>query len=93
MDVKYIEPLLRRAMSQPFPETLHTIIEIIKRLPIPTTGSKLPKQFANVEETIRELLKNNIFSINGAVSIQTFPAYLYIGYLWKSVYTYLLIAV
>ena len=69
MDIKYIEPLVRRAMSQPFPETLHTIIEIIKRLPFPNTGSKLPKLLVNIEEPIRDLLKNNIFSINGAVSV------------------------
>ena len=69
MDPKYIEPLVRRAVQEKFPESLYSVLEIMKRIPIGGLPSAIPGIGENLNDAVRQLIYDNIFTIKGVVSI------------------------
>jgi len=70
---KYLEPLVRRAIQEKFPESLHTIFEIFKRAfthgaTMSLNSNAIPGIGENLNDAIRQLIIDNIFTIKGAVS-------------------------
>lgn len=67
MDSKYIEPMVRRAMQEKFPESCHSLLEVLKRVPVTGMGSTMPGLNENLVDAIRQLIYDNIFTIKGVV--------------------------
>lgn len=73
MDAKYLEPLVRRAVQEKFPDSLHTMFEILKRASV--LGSTIPTMNGipgigeNLNDAIRKLIFDNFYTIKGNVSL------------------------
>ena len=75
MDAKYLEPLVRRAVQEKFPDSLHTMFEILKRASV--LGGVIPIMNGipgigdNLNDAIRKLIFDNFYSIKGNVRVIT----------------------
>jgi len=67
MDHTFIEPLVRRAINEKLPDSLYSIIEILKRLPSGGMPAGIPGIGENLSDAIRQLIVDNIFTIKGLV--------------------------
>ena len=73
MDAKYLEPLVRRAVQEKFPDSLHTMFEILKRASV--LGGVIPNMNGipgigeNLNDAIRKLIFDNFYTIKGNVSL------------------------
>ena len=87
MDVKYLEPLVRRAVQEKFPESLHTMFEIMKRASmlgnvIPSMNG-IPGIGENLNDAIRKLIFDNFYTVKGAVSELAYCTHMPLAFIFE----------